>query len=118
MKRSLALILSIVMLMGIFAACSSSNNNNDTSANVPADNDNKGGNNDDAAPADDGLIPSSYGGVAVTPPGELPIVKEPVTLKILIAQHENVEDYEDNKMTKFMEEQTGVDIEWVMVPSQ
>ena len=114
MKRTLALILSFVMLVGLFAACSSSNNN---------DTNNETGNNAETpaptpTPDENGLIPSSHGGVAVTAPGELPIVKEPVTLSILISQHENVEDYEDNKMTKFMEEQTGVDIEWIMVPSQ
>lgn len=130
MKRYLALILSVVMLVSLLAACGSSNNGNNTPANTPANND--AGNSENSAndsgndSADsgaiyqekDGLIPSAHGGVPVTPPGELPIVKEPVQLKIFIAQHPNIEDYDDNKMTKFMEEQTGVDIVWEIVPAQ
>lgn len=69
-------------------------------------------------PDEDGLIPSAYGGVSVTAPGMLPIVKDRVELSILIAQHANVEDYDNNKMTDYLEEKTGVDIKWVIVPSQ
>ena len=66
--------------------------------------------------SDETLIPSSYGGVSVTPPGVLPIVLEPVTLTIMTHDHANVEDYPTNKMTLFMEEQTGVSINWMLVP--
>ena len=71
-----------------------------------------------AGSTNDSLIPSTHGGVAVTAPGVLPIVQEPVTLTIMVAQNANVEDYVNNKMTKYMEEQTGVKINWVIVPSQ
>lgn len=71
-----------------------------------------------SAAAGEALIPSSHGGVAVTAPGTLPIVQEPVTLTIMVAQHPNIEDYVNNKMTKYLEEQTGVKINWVIIPSQ
>ncbi|MGI6725633.1 MAG: extracellular solute-binding protein [Christensenellales bacterium] len=64
------------------------------------------------------LVESAYGGVAVTAPGVLPIVKEPVTLTIMVAQHANIEDYVNNKMTLYLEEQTGVKINWQIIPSQ
>lgn len=64
------------------------------------------------------LVPSEFGGASVTAAGVLPIVKEPVTLSIMVAQHANIEDYINNKMTKYMEEQTGVKINWIIIPSQ
>jgi putative aldouronate transport system substrate-binding protein len=113
MKRVLALMLSVVMVLALLSACSPAGKAPDektadpgkTQSSVPV-------------PDADGLIPSAYGGVPVTPAGVLPIVKEPVTLTILIAQHQNVEDYVNNKMTLYMKEQTGVSVDWIIVPSQ
>lgn len=45
-------------------------------------------------------------------PGELPIVKEKVTLKISVVDLPYVGKYEDHTFTKWMEEQTNVHIEW------
>lgn len=52
----------------------------------------------------------------VTPPGKLPIVKEPITLKVLTANNTGVIDFATNKTTKWFEEQTGIKIEWEVVP--
>lgn len=108
MKRVLATILSVVMLMALLTGCGPAVTNNAPA--TPAPNISEG--------SDDGLIPSAYGGVSVSAPGVLPIVKEPVELTIMIAQHANVEGYDNNKMTLYMEQQTGVDIKWVIVPDQ
>ena len=121
MKKLFALILSIVMILTLMTACSSDDTSTKPTATpttaAPAPS--SGGDETPLyTPGEDGLIKSAFGGVSVTKPGELPIVKEPVTLTILHVKHENVEDYDNNKMTKFMEEQTGVNIEWVLVPSQ
>ena len=53
----------------------------------------------------------------MTAPGVLPIVTEPVTLTIGIPTHTLVTDYEDNFMTKMIEEETGIDLEFVFYPS-
>ncbi len=42
---------------------------------------------------------------------------EPVTISMGISQSANVSDYEDNYFTKWLEEQTGVDLELVLFPS-
>lgn len=114
MKRFLAFMLSVVMLLALLSACSPA------TGKTPAEKTADGEKAQTAAPTPgaDGLIPSAYGGVSVTPAGELPIVKEPVTLSILIEKHNNVEDYVNNKMTLYMKEQTGVSIDWITVPSQ
>jgi putative aldouronate transport system substrate-binding protein len=118
MKKVLALIVSIVMLLSLLTACCTADKGSDNTGDTSVGSSNNDGNTSTPATGDDGLIPSAYGGVSVTAPGTLPIVKEPVKLSILIAQHPNVEDYDNNKMTLYMEQQTGVDIEWVIVPAQ
>ena len=52
----------------------------------------------------------------VTPAGELPIVTEPITLKVLIAQTARVSDYVDNDFTRWVEEQTGITLDIEVVP--
>jgi putative aldouronate transport system substrate-binding protein len=106
MKKALALILTALLVL---SACGGNAGGTDggTASNPPAA---------DAGDVAQGDQASSSGGVAVTAPGQLPIVNEPVTLTIMTHQHSNVEDYETNKMTLFMEEQTGVNIEWMLVP--
>ena len=49
--------------------------------------------------------------------GTLPLVKEPVSLSIGIATSVNVLDYEDNVLTKYAQEKTGVSLEWVHFPA-
>ena len=50
-------------------------------------------------------------------PGKFPICKEPVTLKILMAQSPYVTDYENNTYTKKLEELGNVKLEFELVPS-
>ncbi len=57
-------------------------------------------------------------GVAVTPAGELPIVNEPTTLRVMLVQTTGVIDYNNgNKYTEWLEAQTGVDLEIEVVPN-
>jgi putative aldouronate transport system substrate-binding protein len=57
-------------------------------------------------------------GVAVTPAGELPIVTEPTTIRIMMVQTTGVQDYNNgNRYTEWLEEQTGLNLEFEIVPS-
>lgn len=57
-------------------------------------------------------------GVSVTPAGELPIVNEPTTIRIMMVQTTGVEDYNNgNRYTEWLEEQTGINVEIEVVPS-
>ena len=62
-----------------------------------------------------GIAVQAQSGV-VTGPGELPIVTEPVTLKVLIAQTSRISDYVDNDFTRWVEEQTGITLDIEVVP--
>lgn len=55
--------------------------------------------------------------VATSEPGTLPIVSEPTKLTIGIEQHTSVENWETNRMTTYLEEKTGLDLEFVVYPS-
>lgn len=103
MKRKLALFLALLMLVAVLSAC---------------DNGGGGSSQETNAPATSGGTGENKSGVEVSPAGELPIVSEPVTLKIFMYQNVNVEDYVDNKFTKWMEEQTGVSLDIYTVPEK
>ena len=89
MKRSIALCLAIVMLLSL-AAC--------------------GGEGVQKAAEEVKLDDT------VEYKGEMPIVKpgdEPITLTIGIATNSNVTDYKNNDLTKWLEETTGLNLEFV-----
>lgn len=54
----------------------------------------------------------------VTEAGTFPIVKEKVTLKVLVKGNSFVEDIKTNEFTKWMEEKTNVHVEWEVLPEQ
>jgi len=88
MKRFLIGILVCVSLTGLWAGGSSQNSGSKTT------------------------VPMSG-----APPGTLPIVKEPTTLRLFYPQAPQVLDFVDNKFTKFLEKQTGIKVEWDLVPA-
>lgn len=47
----------------------------------------------------------------------LPIVKEPVSLKVFLSQSANIVDFETNECTKWLEEQTGIDLQFETTPA-
>lgn len=55
--------------------------------------------------------------VTVNEPGTLPIVNEPITLTIGIEQSTTIEDFDTNRMTKYMEEKTGIQLDFVTYPA-
>lgn len=55
--------------------------------------------------------------VEVNAPGTLPIVKEPITLTIGIERQPTVEDFETNLQTLYMEENSGITLDFVLFPA-
>lgn len=54
--------------------------------------------------------------VTVSPPGEFPIVSEPITLKMVAGQSPVQVNFADMVILKNFEEKSGIHIEWEMVP--
>ena len=55
-------------------------------------------------------------GVMMSAPGVLPIVDETVTLRVAAIPHVTVEDLTTNYATEWLEQQTGVHVEWNVLP--
>lgn len=51
--------------------------------------------------------------IKLSPPGELPLVKEPVTLTVFIPSIGFIADLKTNAYTTWIKEQTGVNIDWI-----
>ncbi len=54
----------------------------------------------------------------VTPAGQFPVVKEKITLKVFSMQLPQIENFETNAYTKFLEEKTNIHLEWELSPQQ
>jgi len=60
---------------------------------------------------------ASASALELSAPGEFPLVKEPATLTIGLSRNALTVDYDDNYLTKYIEDRTGVDIEFYFFPS-
>ncbi|MFI3213276.1 MAG: extracellular solute-binding protein [Eubacteriales bacterium] len=98
MKRLVALLLTGCMTLSL-CACSNGGSGNQASTSDTV--------------AEEVVI---EGDSNVNPAGEFPIVNEPITLNIMVAQEATVEDMVTNEFTLYLEELTGIHIEWETVP--
>ena len=105
-KKALALSLSLVMALCALAGCGSSttpstasSSGGDTTASSEATTDSS--TTDDAVSAD-----------GVSAPGVYPIVEDKAEMSVFMTQVPSVTDYDDNRLTEWMEEQTNVHITW------
>lgn len=53
-----------------------------------------------------------------TPVGQYPIVTKPMTIKMFAPQLASIENMETNTFTKFLEDKTGIQIKWDLVPEK
>lgn len=105
MKKHIALLLCLVMVLSCLAGCGDSGNDQTTKApetNAPGTDAPEG-----TTDADEQTT------VAGEQLGELPLVKEETTITIGVRQSPNTEDYETNEYTKWIEEQTGLNLDFV-----
>ena len=67
----------------------------------------------DASPASSGTMVDP---TATEPQATVPRIAEGGTLRVLVPSNASVEDYATNEFTAWFEEQTGVHVEWEVVP--
>ncbi len=108
MKKSVFIVISIILIVSLFlSACGSSSDNSDSdnssSPSIP------GG-------SDSGSSVDSVEESNLTEPGTFPIVKDKITLKVLVVDTGRVEDIQTNDFTQWYEELTNVHIEWDITP--
>lgn len=93
MKKLIALLLAVLMLMSVFTGCGDKQETTDPTEPTPSE--------DVSTPAEDNTDPE---------PAE---EAERVTLTIGLQQNALVEDYETNDYTKFLEDSLNVDLDFV-----
>lgn len=65
-----------------------------------------------------GGSPDKGGSADLSAAGVFPIVKNKITLKVMIPANSQVEDFATNAFTKYLEEKTNIHIEWDIAPSK
>ena len=106
MKKWIAILLCLALMLGAMSACS--NNNDKPTDPVPTTTE-KQEPDTTTKEGEQTAEPTEPAPVA----GKLPLVDEPTTIRIGIPQRENVPDYDENAYTKWLEEVTGVNLEFV-----
>ncbi|MCI8624589.1 MAG: extracellular solute-binding protein [Provencibacterium sp.] len=119
-KKIMAALLAAALSSALFAGCSGGESSASSSgAAAPAS----------SAPASSAAGSSSASEAAapafdfpdadnVNPKGEFPIVKEPIELKIAMPQNARISDYDDNQYTKMIEEKSGIDMVFDLLPAK
>jgi len=95
-RKRVASLLAVVMVVSLLAACSSNNNSQPT---------------DKAAPNSSQGANSSEGAEEITP-GTMPIVKEPINVKVFTGKPPSSTDWNEVMMWKEYEKLTNIHIEW------
>lgn len=106
LRKLLAAFLAAAMLLAA-AACSDSESGNPSSQSSTQGAESSTGNAGE----------ETGGGSGVTAAGELPIVNSPTTLTIGLSPDESVQDYDSNYYTQYLEEHTGLDLDFYFFPS-
>ena len=108
MKKSVSMLLVLLLLLGAAAGCSGGDNSQAVS---------EPGSNGDSSPA---ISQQEASGAEeeelFNAPGELPIVKEPVTLSIF-APANGEYSWKENTQTAELEEKTGIRLDWQIAAS-
>jgi len=99
-KKATMTMIAFVMMMAIALAGCSGNKNESSPSPAPAETNAPSG----GSPA------AEESGVA--PNGEFPIVKDKITLKVLMKGNPDVEDFNTNDFTKWLEEKTNIHVEF------
>lgn len=107
-KRFILLLTAILCIIAILASCQTNNQISETKTSNSND-----ANNNQGSSSTTGLSDPN-----VAEPGTIPVLKQPIDLVVGISESPNVLDYEDNYMTKWIEERTNVNIIFYKYPNK
>lgn len=126
-KRSFSRVLALLLVLTTVLTTACSKNESKTNSTTPATGTNQGtGTNEDknTTPATDANKETGTDGTVnaeanrpFKEDGTFPVCKEKTTLKVLIAENGNVEDYDTNFMTQKLEEYGNFDLEFTVLPT-
>lgn len=105
--RIIALILSCLLLFALVAGCGNGKQQEEKDV-VQKEGEDKTDKEKDSEQEGESQKPE---------PGKLPIVEEETTLTLCIPENPLVTDYKDNEFTKWLEDQTGINLEFELLPA-
>ncbi len=113
MKKFVSMVLVVCMVSSLLMACGKSGSEKETASDS--------GNNATTPAEKESLAQETVDGERewdpiVTEAGTFPIVTEPITVTFAVPQNTNVEDYNTNYYTKWLEEKSGINIEFEVIP--
>lgn len=114
MKRILAMLLCLAMIVGIMAACGDSGNDSSAPSSSESSASGESSKADESSESSEAGEPSGEVVNSTTPGTELPIVTEPVTLKICKERHmlDTTTSYNEKAAFKNITEETGLTLEF------
>ena len=114
MKRILAMLLCLAMIVGIMAACGDSGNDSSAPSSSESSASGESSKADESSESSEAGEPSGEVVNSTTPGTELPIVTEPVTLKICKERHmlDTTTSYNEKASFKNITEETGLTLEF------
>lgn len=106
--RKSALLMAAMLIMTLWAGCSQGTGSNNAGSNSA---------DDSRGPASSSQQATAGAEVVeLTPPGEFPIVKEPVELTVLVGGDARIADMQTNAFSKWYEELTNVKVKYEVTP--
>ena len=114
MKRILAMLLCLAMIVGIMAACGDSGNDSSAPSSSESSASGESSKADESSESSEAGEPSGEVVNSTNPGTELPIVTEPVTLKICKERHmlDTTTSYNEKASFKNITEETGLTLEF------
>ena len=106
-KKVLSAVFALCMLLTM-ASCGGNAGSDSADPSTPGENQSASADAENSAPD----------AANVNPKGIFPIVKSPTTLEIALAQNPKVLDYDTNEFTTFLEEKTGIDLQFTLLPAK
>ena len=116
LKKLMAVTLTVAMAVSVLTACGNDgqqvSSDESTSVVNTAETGSEAGTESDAAAEDD-----FEHDPVLNELGAVPFCKEEVTITVGLRQNVNVENYKENYYTQLLEEEAGVNLEFVLFPS-
>lgn len=117
-EKWIASVLAAGMLMSVLSGCGSTDADKTSGDEVQKTEESVSSETESAAAeSTEEAVPEFVHDPNLNEVGAEPIAKETVTLTIGVRQHSNVEDYETNALTQWLEEMANVDLEFIEYPN-
>ncbi len=111
MKKFITVLLTLALLASLLTGCAKKEGSNDDNNNGSVE-DSTGRNNVEKKGDKDSS------GIIFSEPDVFPVVNKPIDLTLFVHTRPGVDNYEDNAYSKWLEEETGLNLNFIVAPEQ